>query len=248
MAGKNTAEKTTRASKSAKTPNTTGKKPGRTKATTSSSAAKKVTTVSKQADANSPDTKVTKIEAAVVQPPKVETPPTPPVPTTPPIETPKQVLLLNGRVTTLVPPVKDKHGWSEARRRYTVNYLAKLQSLIRLNDWEITVDFTPVNDDMDFESFAEITPALSARRATLRFGRKFFSIPSNEQRQTLLHELIHLHLAAIHEMASDTVTALSDEKGFAAFNGAYDVAMEITTDGLADAFAPLLEPFELPGR
>lgn len=241
MPSKKTNGTSGRAPRGTKSPSATAKKSGTAKVV-KTPVVKEVVIPAPKPVQVTPEVKPVRVERKTI----IE--PTPPVFASPPIETPKQVLLLNGRVTTLVPAAKDKIGWTEARRRYTVNYLAKLQSLIRLNDWEIIVDFTPVNDDSDFETFAEITPALSARRATLRFGRRFFTIPSDEQRQTLLHEMIHLHLAAIHEMTSDTVTALTDERGFLAFDAAYDVAMEITTDGLADAFAPLLEPFDLPGR
>lgn len=159
---------------------------------------------------------------------------------------PMRALLFAGRFSPApVPPTKDKAGWSESRRRYVLNYLAKLQTLMRLSDWEITVSFdTPAEDDC----YAEIKPAKDQRRAELMFGKQFFFCTPADQRQTLVHELLHLHLVNAEEMATGAVASAVDDSAMRAFDGAFSCEVERTVDVLADVIAPLLDRFEMPSR
>jgi hypothetical protein len=159
---------------------------------------------------------------------------------------PMRALLFAGRITAApVPPTKDKAGWSESRRRYVLNYLAKLQTLMRLSDWEITVSFDTVADD---DCYAEIKPAKDQRRAELVFGKQFFFCTSADQRQTLVHELLHLHVVNAEEMATGAVASAVDDAAMRAFDGAFSCEVERTVDVLADVIAPLLDRFEMPSR
>lgn len=159
---------------------------------------------------------------------------------------PVRAVLLAGKISQApVPPVKDKAGWSESRRRYVLNYLAKLQMLMRLGDWEIKVSFdTPADEDC----YAEIKPAKDQRRAELLFGKEFFLCTPADQRQTLVHELLHLHIVNAEEMATGAIASAIDDNAMRAFDGAFSCEIERTVDGLADVIAPLLDRFEMPSR
>ncbi|MFM7088882.1 MAG: hypothetical protein ACKOW9_05135 [Candidatus Paceibacterota bacterium] len=160
--------------------------------------------------------------------------------------TPMKALLLAGK-ELLLPnaPKKDKTGWSEQRRRYLLNYLSKLQMTMRLADWEIIVNFEHVADD---DCVAEIKPVENQRRAELIFSKEFFLTSSVDQRQTLVHELLHLHLVHVEQMSLSAVEAAAGEQSSKAFDGAFNCEVERTVDQLADVIAPLLDRFDLPSR
>ena len=73
--------------------------------------------------------------------------------------------------------------------------------------------------------------------------RKF---ADEDQAQTLIHELLHCHLFALDNLASDTVDALSSKSAGKVFEVALEAAVECTTDTLADVLLPFVPNFELP--
>ena len=171
---------------------------------------------------------------------------TPSATTDAPAFVPMRVVLLAGKISTAPQvPTKDKAGWSEPRRRYILNYLSKLQMIMRLADWEIKVSFDTIADD---DCYAEVKPEKDQRRAELLFGRQFFLSTPADQRQTLVHELMHLHLVNMEEMAAGAITNAVDESAMRAFDGAFSCEVERTVDSIADIIAPLLDRFELPAR
>lgn len=159
---------------------------------------------------------------------------------------PLKALLIAGK-EMLLPhtPKKDKAGWSDQRRRYILNYLSKLQMTMRLADWEIIVNFEHQAED---DCIAEIKPVENQRRAELIFSKEFFLCSSVDQRQTLVHELLHLHLVHVEQMSLSAVEAAVGESTGKVFDGAFSCEVERTVDQLADVIAPLLDRFELPSR
>lgn len=159
---------------------------------------------------------------------------------------PMRALLLAGKSSpALIAPTKDKYGWTDSRRRYTIAYLAKLQLIMRLADWEIVVNF---EQNADEDCLAEIKAVEQQRRAELVFGKQFFTISAFDQRQTLVHELMHLHTANMEEMTREAIEAGMGKRAVKAFGGAFMCESERVVDALADVVAPLLEPYELPAR
>lgn len=155
-------------------------------------------------------------------------------------------MILAGRAIPVAPtPTKDKIGWSESRRRYVLNYLMKLQMVMRLADWEITVVF---DTSADCDTVAAITPILGQRRAALTFGKEFFLCSPADQKQTLVHELCHLYLANLEDMATEALEAATDERTMKVFDAAFRCEAERVVDAMADVIAPLLVTFELPSR
>ena len=159
---------------------------------------------------------------------------------------PRKVTLVAGKVWTIPTPIpKDKIGWSDARRRYTIAYLGRLQMLMRLADWEITIDFDTAADE---DTLAQVSPNEYQRRARIEFGTEFFTINGAEQRQTLIHEFLHLHLIHLDMTARDAAKALGGDEAHDAFSAPYNGEIERTTDAIADVLAPFVEPYELPSR
>lgn len=74
------------------------------------------------------------------------------------------------------------------RRRALQAYLEQVRDLMRLQAWDIVVgDQEPDGAD----SILEVKPQPKRHHASVRVG-SFFSEPQPEQRQTVVHELVHL--------------------------------------------------------
>ena len=135
--------------------------------------------------------------------------------------------------------------WTTARREAVESYVAYLQEVLRLRDWTITVDWSkPTKKD----ALATMTQMTDSKHATLHLSPEFIKEPSHLHGQTLVHEMMHCHLFSMEGLTSSTVMALTDKRTAAVFNIAYTAANELATDGLADAFYPLVTPFHLPPR
>ena len=79
---------------------------------------------------------------------------------------------------------------------------------------------------------AEIVPIYGRKWAELRLSPEFACLAPEVQRHTLVHELIHCHLAAAQCYADAMLRK--------AARHAFDMNVEIGIDGLADAIAPLM--------
>ena len=191
----------------------------------------------------------------------VESPlPTVPVerPVTSPADRPRTDLyvLVAGEITIIPAPVPEPPGkrkrktavplgWSQGRRKYVVEYIASLQGILRLRDWEIRVDF---DSQCEEDELATMTPYEDQRRCVMRFGIEFLELPFEEMRQTLVHEMLHCHMFQLHHMTERIIGSLGGDRAVRAGLPAINASVELTTDILADAFAPLLPKFELPAR
>ena len=140
---------------------------------------------------------------------------------------------------------KAKLQWTPARRKAVAEYIAKIQGILRLRDWEIIIDFEPIS--LGENAYATITPEIDQRRATLQFSELFFKQPHHALRQTLIHEILHCHFFWMESMVERMLHGVSEEVGRAA-SPAVTSQVEFIVDSIADAFAPLCPDFELPSR
>jgi hypothetical protein len=139
---------------------------------------------------------------------------------------------------------KERHAaaFSPVHRDVIESYLTYLQRVLRLQDWTVDVDWsTPAKD-----AYATITPLGDSKHATVRFSEKFMEASVALRQQTLVHEMLHCHVFALEELGSSTVAALASKQAVAVFAVAHTSAVECLVDGLADAFAGLVEPLHLP--
>lgn len=108
---------------------------------------------------------------------------------------------------------------------------------LRLRDWTIDVE---VGKPKLKDRCAECRPVYGRKCAIIRFHPDY--LDHSELHQTVIHELIHLHLYGWWDMCfRDAGLALSED--------AYDIfiegirrQMEYGVDALADVIAPLLQP------
>jgi len=123
-------------------------------------------------------------------------------------------------------------------------YVSLVADALTLRDWDIRVDWdSPCSSD----AIAEILSWPHQRRATVHVGQQFAGAEPRDQRQTVVHELIHCHLFALHAM-SDEVVALLAKPAARLASKVMTVEVERVTDALADAFSPTVPVPEIaPG-
>ena len=138
---------------------------------------------------------------------------------------------------------KKNNPWTPIKKKAVEDYILELQKILKLSDWTITMSWDLNSDEY---AYATNDPLPDSRHATISISDRFFTLSSKLQTQTLVHELIHCHLQALTDLAENTVESLTNEGGSAIFAIANSQCIEITTDALADAIAPMVPPFILP--
>lgn len=138
-----------------------------------------------------------------------------------------------------------KPQWTPARRKAVTEYIATLQNILRLRDWEILVDFDPL--PLSDHAYATMAPAPDQHRATIQFSDLFLQQPVDALRQTLVHEMLHCHFHVLQTTTENMIAGMGESAALVA-GPAVNTLAELTVDALADAIAPLLPVFELPSR
>lgn len=80
--------------------------------------------------------------------------------------------------------------------------------LLYLNDWDIQLDTEQVAPE---QSMAAIAIRYNSHIATIQLGESFFETDENEQRATILHELIHCHTDQILRACESLAPALGSQ-------------------------------------
>lgn len=116
------------------------------------------------------------------------------------------------------------------------SYVDQLREPLRLLDWTVTVsDQAPVNPD----HAASVETLYGRQMATICLSRDFLTDDPEEQRQTIVHELLHLHTNRAKNVFSRIVEGRTE--GWLRLGGDFHrEAIEYTTDILADIIAPFL--------
>jgi hypothetical protein len=141
--------------------------------------------------------------------------------------------------------VKFPTRWTPRRVASAEQYVRSLADRLGLRDWEIRIDVSQPSDGCA----AEINCYSGQKRAVISPGTVFWTADAlvttpeeirSWQRHTLVHELIHCHLASARETTSSTLEALTRPKAAEALFAAVDLQLEYATDALADVLAPSL--------
>jgi hypothetical protein len=114
-------------------------------------------------------------------------------------------------------------------------YARYLQRKLQLQDWFVKVIDEPCGPDDD----ADISITEGQKHAKMRVRSDFKDRTPEQQRHTMVHEIIHIHLAGMQDSAAD----LEQHVGSVVYNlfdKSFLRALEYAVDGLADAFAPLV--------
>jgi hypothetical protein len=119
-------------------------------------------------------------------------------------------------------------------RQKFVPYLVSLKNQLNLKDWEAKIsDEHPYTDN----ALAQVDMPFGRKLFIIRLSDAFLVSTREEQRRTLVHELIHVHFSPAHDLAMDQL-----EKEL---KSPFQRMVEYGVDGLADAIAPF---FKLPPK
>lgn len=123
---------------------------------------------------------------------------------------------------------------ADEQRRYGA-YLRCLADLLGLRDWTVALDVSS-----DAGPYGATVERVYGRKiARVAVCPEFAAMPAGEQRQTLVHELVHCHLGGAQDAARVLGGVLSSE-AYGAWWPLFDHQIEFAVDALADAIAPTL--------
>lgn len=127
----------------------------------------------------------------------------------------------------------DKRKRRKALKRIG-RYGQELQALLRLDHWQIDID-----PDLPEGAKADVNWYESKWRATMRFSDEILRGTPEEQRYTVVHELLHLHLRGPALIIKQLRGHMSDV-GYSYTDERWEHEEELAVDALAQAIAPFL--------
>lgn len=130
-------------------------------------------------------------------------------------------------------------------RKALGNYLRTIADLMELRDWHL--DLSHGLPDAD-DAIATCEPIFGRKKAVFRFCDGFENLPREEQRNTVVHELVHCHLAAAQGVAERDMEGVLAAESDRVFFRAFRRNLEYAVDGLANAIAKHMPYPEWPER
>ncbi len=115
------------------------------------------------------------------------------------------------------------------------SYLRDLADALLLRDWEITLE----RGWSDSDAYATISVWAEENHANVKVCEGFFGHPASERRETLTHELLHLHINPIKHALQNARSNLG-EHTYGVVEGMMDDATEFAVDGIARVLAAYL--------
>ena len=120
-------------------------------------------------------------------------------------------------------------------------YCRTMADELGLRDWTLIVNYdTPTIA----EENARVDVTYGRRVVTISWGETFWTETRAEQRQTVVHELMHIHLDAISAVSRSLAEQLGSF-AYSVFSDNEHLQVELATDAIAEAIA---HHFPLPPR
>ena len=122
-------------------------------------------------------------------------------------------------------------------------YVLDLAWRLRLRDWTIKLQHTPTDEsdpENDTAVSAKIRCVYGRKLATLVLCIDFAELPLEDQRHTLVHELLHCHLDWLDSVVKNGIPEIFGKLTEGLLTANLHERIEFTVDALADGFAPLL--------
>lgn len=127
-------------------------------------------------------------------------------------------------------------------RRHIAAYLCHLAARMGLDGWVFEIQAEPCGKD----NLAEIDAIYGQRFAKVYLAKDWEKLDSIAMRDTLVHELIHAHLAPLTELCHDLLdTAAQHKKESKMAKSALYYMEERTVDQIAVAWARTLPVMEI---
>jgi|688.fasta_scaffold192910_2 hypothetical protein len=129
-----------------------------------------------------------------------------------------------------------KHPTKPDRYAALETYVAACLPVLNLGNWKVTI----LTDVAPEDRYADIEPNDQAQTANLRVGNLFWAQKPNEQRLTIVHELIHLHLCRLDQTV-DRLEPVLGSAAWAPWAAVYEDVYERATDAIAEILAPQVD-------
>lgn len=131
---------------------------------------------------------------------------------------------------------------SEPQRLYVEGWLRAAGDLLGLRDWRITATAFVAQNGAHASTF--IRDRSDAIEVAV--SREFPSRRPDEQRETLIHELLHPHFHRVTQLASELIEHELGKRTEAVIDAAVAFQEELAIERLAKAIAPFYPAVELP--
>jgi hypothetical protein len=125
-----------------------------------------------------------------------------------------------------------KHPTKPDRYAALETYVAACLPVLNLGNWKVTI----LTDVAPEDRYADIEPNDQAQTANLRVGNLFWAQKPQEQRLTIVHELIHLHLCRLDQTV-DRLEPVLGSAAWAPWAAVYEDVYERATDAIAEILA-----------
>jgi hypothetical protein len=125
-----------------------------------------------------------------------------------------------------------KHPTKPDRYAALETYVAGCLPVLNLGNWKVTI----LTDVAPEDRYADIEPNDQAQIANLRVGNLFWAQKPEEQRLTIVHELIHLHLCRLDQTV-DRLEPVLGSAAWAPWAAVYEDVYERATDAIAEILA-----------
>lgn len=129
---------------------------------------------------------------------------------------------------------------TKAERKIIGKYMRSLADALELRDWEVVLSHEPAAEG----TFGQARCRYGAKRIEVRLAADFRETSLEEQRDTLVHELIHAHLDGNWKFIEEDVLGAFGREASALVMAGYTRSLEVGVDGLTKALAkhlPLID-------
>lgn len=130
-------------------------------------------------------------------------------------------------------------------RKALGSYMREVADRMELRDWHLDLSHDPPAQD---DAYASCEPIYGQHRTVLRFAHGFRDRDPEDQRHTVVHELVHLHLAALTSQVEHDASELLGSTADSVFWNGARRNLEYAVDGLAHAIARHIPIIEWPER
>jgi hypothetical protein len=117
-----------------------------------------------------------------------------------------------------------------------LRWVGEIACAIGLSEWEIEVKVEELPEDV----LARCHVPRARQAARIVIGTEFLAGSAEEQRATMVHELMHCHFAQVVEVTEESLPAILGRPAWTIFETGHDLALERCLEAVAVAFAAKL--------
>lgn len=128
-------------------------------------------------------------------------------------------------------------------RKALSEYIRRVADLMELRDWTVSLSKEPSPEGIS----ARVSVTYGRKLAWIQVAPAFRDEHPDDQRQTIVHELVHCHVDAAYSMVLNDLEELLGKPADSIFLKGYKRQMEHGVDALASALAKRMPLVDWPG-